>query len=512
MKGAPMPNINSSEFIRKYENELSSVPLPQKLAGNYTIASILKDTADKKIFRLCDSSGNDFILKSSGGILRTSLKQEYDILCQLDSPHFPEAVDFFEENGISYLLRSYVKGISLCDYAERLSEYHPQEADVEQLLLPLFLECCEIISTLHALTPPMIHRDIKGENFIYTHNCPHLVLIDVDAGHQFAPDKSRDTIFAGTYGNAAPEQFGFRQSDMRTDVYGLGKTFLTLLNASDADDPRLSPQLSVILRKAVSFEPKQRYNSVKELQHALAVLHTKRSSGAAPLHQKNKFIILLIGLLIGSMTGSGIGVICSQKFLAPAVSDQTVSSGEAAADRMDPPVASGSTNTSIVDRAGVQPLDLFDFQEDVDALLLAAYDSDADALSESVERLISRLYEEPELTRNPPEDYADYDTLPEYIQNCSAVDHIRLRLAYRDQCLKKTIGSYDQYQNDILSLLRIVLYRTSDADSSCIYKYSHSAADAVDENDYSFCLSDLLDNIQLAIDNHDGFVRAYEQN
>ena len=45
-----------------------------------------------------------------------------------------------------------------------------------------------------------------------------------------------------------------------------------------------------------------------------------------------------------------------------------------------------------------------------------------------------------------------------------------------------------------------------------IYKYAHAKKDAVDENDYNFCLSDILDNVQLAIDNQDGFVRAYEQN
>lgn len=130
----------------------------------------------------------------------------------------------------------------------------------------------------------------------------------------------------------------------------------------------------------------------------------------------------------------------------------------------------------------------------------------------ALETLIPKLYAEPELTRNPPEDYANYDSLPDYVRNCSAVDHIRQSLVYRDACLKNTIGSYSNYQNEILSLLRIVIYRTSDADTSCIYKYAHAKKDAVDENDYNFCLSDLLDNVLLAIDNQDRFVRAYEQN
>ena len=379
----------------------------------------------------------------------------------------------------------------------------------------------------------MIHRDIKGENFIYSTDTHHLILIDVDAGHEFTPGKSRDTVFAGTYGNAAPEQFGFRQSDVRTDVYGLGKTFLSLLNASENDDSQISTELSAILHKSTAFEPDQRYRSVKELQQALCTLQQKQNKKPADFTKKQGFILLLLGLLIGSAVGSGIGMICSQKFLVPtsstpfaqastkpgadqatveqpsknALSDtQTNPSGTPATD------ATVDSDASIADRAGSQPLNLFDFQDDVDTLLLAVYNNDADALGVALETLIPKLYEEPELTRDPPKDYANYDSLPDYVRNCSAVDHIRQSLVYRDACLKNTIDSYSNYQNEILSLLRIVIYRTSDADTSCIYKYAHAKKDAVDENDYNFCLSDILDNVQLAIDNQDGFVRAYEQN
>lgn len=528
-----MPDTKSVQFIHEFEYVMSDVALPQRLTEHYTVSSIFKDTDDKKIYQLCDASGNLFILKSSSGILRDSLRREYDVLNQLVSSHFPEAVDFFEEDGAAYLLRRYVRGIPLCDHAEQLCEAHPLESDFEKALLPLLTECCTIIGELHALHPPMIHRDIKGENFIYSTDTHHLILIDVDAGHEFTPGKSRDTVFAGTYGNAAPEQFGFRQSDVRTDVYGLGKTFLSLLNASENDDSQISTELSAILHKSTAFEPNQRYRSVKELQQALYTLQQKQNKKPADFTKKQGFILLLLGLLIGSAVGSGIGMICSQKFLVPtsstpfaqastepgadqatveqpsknALSDiQTNPSGTPATD------AAVDSDASIVDRAGSQPLNLFDFQDDVDTLLLAVYNNDADALGVALETLIPKLYAEPELTRNPPEDYANYDSLPDYVRNCSAVDHIRQSLVYRDACLKNTIGSYSNYQNEILSLLRIVIYRTSDADTSCIYKYAHAKKDAVDENDYNFCLSDLLDNVLLAIDNQDGFVRVYEQN
>ena len=503
-----MPDTKSAQFIHEFEHALSDVALPQRLTEHYTVSSIFKDTDDKKIYQLCDASGNLFILKSSSGILRDSLRREYDVLNQLVSSHFPEAVDFFEEDGAAYLLRRYVRGIPLCDHAEQLCEAHPSENDFEKALLPLLTECCTIIGKLHALHPPIIHRDIKGENFIYSTDTHHLILIDVDAGHEFTPEKSRDTVFAGTYGNAAPEQFGFRQSDVRTDVYGLGKTFLSLLNASENNDSQISTELSAILHKATAFEPDQRYRSVKELQQALCALQEKWKKKPADFTKKQGLILLLIGLLIGSAVGSGVGAIYSQKFLVPTASPPLAqASTESDADQ-----ATVDSDASIADRAGSQPLNLFDFQDDVDTLLLAVYNNDGDALGEALETLIPKLYAEPELTRNPPEDYANYDSLPDYVLNCSAVDHIRQSLVYRDACLKNTIGSYSNYQNEILSLLRIVIYRTSDADTSCIYKYAHAKKDAVDENDYNFCLSDILDNVQLVIDNQDGFVRAYEQN
>lgn len=134
------------------------------------------------------------------------------------------------------------------------------------------MECCQIISILHHEKPPIIHRDIKPENFVWEESSQTLVLIDIDAGRQFTPSKTRDTVFTGTYGNAAPEQFGFGQSDIRTDVYGLGKTFLSLLSGnesspeSDTDIPGLSADLATILQKATSFKPEDRYTTVLQFQ------------------------------------------------------------------------------------------------------------------------------------------------------------------------------------------------------------------------------------------------------
>ena len=56
------------------------------------------------------------------------------------------------------------------------------------------MECCQIISILHHEKPPIIHRDIKPENFVWEESSQTLVLIDIDAGRQFTPSKTRDTV------------------------------------------------------------------------------------------------------------------------------------------------------------------------------------------------------------------------------------------------------------------------------------------------------------------------------
>lgn len=58
-----MPDTKSAQFIHEFEHIMSDVALPQRLTENYTVSSIFKDTDNKKIYQLCDASGNLFILK-----------------------------------------------------------------------------------------------------------------------------------------------------------------------------------------------------------------------------------------------------------------------------------------------------------------------------------------------------------------------------------------------------------------------------------------------------------------
>ena len=114
---------------------------------------------------------------------------------------------------------------------------------------------------LHDAPKPIIHRDLKPSNIIVTEN-GEVKILDYDAAKIYKPDNTGDTTFLGTDGIAAPEQYGFMQSDPRSDIYAVGK----MLEKAFPNNRRILD----VAAKASSFDPANRYNSVKELSDVLA--------------------------------------------------------------------------------------------------------------------------------------------------------------------------------------------------------------------------------------------------
>lgn len=79
-----------------------------------------------------------------------------------------------------------------------------------------------------------------------------------------------DTVLLGTFGYAAPEQYGFSQTDARSDIFSLGATMYEyrtgLPYRKNADVPG---RLGDIISKCTRFDPKDRYQTAGELARAL---------------------------------------------------------------------------------------------------------------------------------------------------------------------------------------------------------------------------------------------------
>lgn len=118
----------------------------------------------------------------------------------------------------------------------------------------ILLQLCEGLSFLHK--KDIVHQDIKPGNIILT-NDDVVKLIDFDVARTFKYGQDFNTQYLGTKGYAAPEQYGWGQTDNRSDIYALGITINLLKPQSDL--------LQKIIKKAAQFDPDNRYQSVDEI-------------------------------------------------------------------------------------------------------------------------------------------------------------------------------------------------------------------------------------------------------
>lgn len=260
----------TEEFRQGYAPVVDSLELPDRIALVYRPEACLAERRSRSVWllrRRCDHS--PYILKMAREE-GEDLEEEFRLLSQLYpalAGHVPLAADCFRQEGICYLVRSYLPGECLTRALERKGPLG--EADCRQLALKL----SALLEQLHRLSPPIIHRDIKPDNIIISPD-GDVGLIDFGIARQYKPDQPSDTRIMGSSVTAPPEQYGFTQTDERADLYALGATLIWTLTGSydreSLDHAPVSRQLKEVLRKCTAFSPDDRYSTAEALKRALS--------------------------------------------------------------------------------------------------------------------------------------------------------------------------------------------------------------------------------------------------
>ena len=176
--------------------------------------------------------------------------------------HMPRIFECYVADSSLVVLLEYVEGETLQDYVgERGASY--------ELALRIFPPICDAASELHkAFDPPLIHRDLTPANIVVSPG--GITIIDLSIARTFQPDATKDTTYFGTRAYAPPEQFGFGQTDVRSDVYTLGKVLAFCAGASSDEEGSVSdPCIARVVRKATELDPEKRFQSVEALKAAL---------------------------------------------------------------------------------------------------------------------------------------------------------------------------------------------------------------------------------------------------
>lgn len=192
----------------------------------------------------------------------------YERLMEHPIPYIPRIYDVFSHEEQTYVIEEYICGMSLSNKI-LLGDYS------SEFVIQSTLAICSILKELHAMEPPIIHRDIKPLNIIVTDN-DELYLVDFDISRQYKKEHDSDTVFMGTRQYASPEQFGFAQTDARSDIYSLGMLMSALLEndaittTNQAKLDRRDREIQRIIRKCVQVDPKRRIKPLKNWKRICA--------------------------------------------------------------------------------------------------------------------------------------------------------------------------------------------------------------------------------------------------
>jgi len=225
----------------------------------YELAKELSSDADKSIYLVKDSEGRRFVLKIFHRVYKYSI---YERLSRLMHSNMPTIHRVSLTEKCFYVLEEYIEGRTLQEILELDGVFNKVQA------IDIIMQLCDVLKYLHNQLPPVIHRDIKPANVMLTSDGA-VKLLDFDIAREHKDNIVHDTEIVGTRHFAPPEQYGFSQSDHKTDIYSLG-VLLTVLLTNTYDASRIkSSSVRRIVRHCTAFDPKRRYRDVRQLWNRL---------------------------------------------------------------------------------------------------------------------------------------------------------------------------------------------------------------------------------------------------
>ena len=227
--------------------------------------------------------------------------------------------------GVPFMVCEHLSGLDLLAYIRRFGPLSNERA--------VFMGCriAEALEAAHA--QGVIHRDVKPSNIFLLGafeplgpEWDRVKIIDFGLSRIAGRDDQLTAtgIVMGTPAYMSPEQARGARTDPRTDIYGIGavlyaavtggppfrektpqQTLLAVMSQEPVRPreraPTISEGLELIIQRAMSKEPEQRYPSMSALRLALAELelataspHAPRISAAAPRGVRGRFVALAI--------------------------------------------------------------------------------------------------------------------------------------------------------------------------------------------------------------------------
>ena len=286
---------------------------PPELRDGYELLECFSDRKDTRTLLARNrDTGENCVVKCY--LKKNALygHSEPEPLRQLDAAPLPRFLAEYRNDRMRCVLREYVPGETLAALAEKKSFS-------EEEVLKIGLQLCKQLDILHSMDPPVIHRDIKPQNVVLREDGT-AILIDFGIARVHT-EKETDTVAFGTQGFAPPEQYGFAQTDARSDIYSLGILLCWLLHRQIKPERENRSPLEKVIARCTAFDPEKRFADVRQVERALLAAEPRaRRKRSFLISAAAMFLLILAVVGIGAFArGREKTVVFSQSLIEQAV-------------------------------------------------------------------------------------------------------------------------------------------------------------------------------------------------
>ena len=230
-----------------------------------------------------------------------SLYREALIMKDLSNQNIPRIVSINQTKFSTFIVMDYIEGSTLAAWIRDKGPIKPAIA------IPWMKNICSVLIYLHSRKNPIIYRDMKPPNIMIANNMSAM-LIDFGISEEITPDNQIIKEKLGTPGFAAPEQAKSNAPyDLRSDIYGLGRTFYATLTGMSSlpsipsnklpdlkeRQPSITPGLYNIVYKCMEEDPDKRFQSADELLLALENIDKQDEKYIKGLKKKRNIVAVM---------------------------------------------------------------------------------------------------------------------------------------------------------------------------------------------------------------------------
>ena len=288
--------MESYEAFYNFYGEGYEDTLPRELVEAYDIVECLSCVEGCDTLLLKQKSiGKKMVAKCYTGDSTLPGQTEDAQLENIRCAALPYFVGVYKNENYRCILREYIEGVSLDQYVKG----HIMTEDIAR---ELAIALAEAMKALHTGDPVIIHRDIKPKNIIVRDD-GSVALIDFGISRVYKEEAASDTVISGTEGFAPPEQYGFMQTDIRSDIYSFGVVLSWLLTGKEQPMKLPLTKLEKVAAKCCAFAPDKRYKNDDEL---LDALHRTTREYLVHRRKMTKWAAALAAVLAVCVTGGAL--------------------------------------------------------------------------------------------------------------------------------------------------------------------------------------------------------------